>query len=52
MITAAVVTVPCHIWRLSQPAPGQVSPPHPARYQTLESEQRREREGEERRKDE
>lgn len=33
--------VPCHIWRLSQPAPGQVSPLHPARYQTLERQQKR-----------
>lgn len=34
---SVIVSVPCHIWRLSQPAPGQVSPPHPARYQTLET---------------
>ena len=34
---SAIGSVPCHIWRLSQPAPGQVSPPHPARYQTLET---------------
>lgn len=38
-----VLTVPCHIWRLSQPAPGQVSPPHPAQYQTLKSKHKRER---------
>lgn len=36
--------VPCHIWRLSQPAPGQVSPPRPARYQTLGSKHKRETE--------
>lgn len=34
---SVIVSVPCHIWRLSRPAPGQVSPPHPARYQTLET---------------
>lgn len=34
------VNIPCHIWRLSQPAPGQVSPLHPARSQTLEEGKR------------
>lgn len=28
-------TIPCHIWRLSQPAPFPVSKLHPVRYQTL-----------------